>query len=561
LPRGANGECLTSNTTTVAWGSCAGSSGAPANATYITQTPDATLTNEQALSANATGIMRSATSTGVVTSLTDSAGIAANISDETGTGALCFATSPTFVTPALGTPASGTATNLTGLPISTGVSGLGTGVATFLGTPSSANLASALTDETGSGVAVFATTPALGTARLGGTTTFGGSVGAADSIDINQVAGQITFEGSTADANETFLGVTNPTADRNWTLQDATDTVVGRATTDTLTNKTLTTPTIASFTNATHDHLNAAGGGTLNASAITAGQLTAARGGTGLDTSASTGVPRISAGTWSANAGISHLASSTSADLAGVLSNETGTGAVCFATDPALAGNPTAPTPSANDNDTSISTTAYVQTELTGYASDAVTFTNKTTDCEAAGNVCVIPRYLDIDAAACLAGVASSNWDTFSATAPTAACDPGSNIVKGYLDFPDVDGDFIIQRSFQLPSTWTGAIDLTIWWKTTTTTGDVNFQVSTACVADAETEDPSFNTAQNVTDTAKGTTNQMNTVTQTNLTTTGCAAGEMFFLQIKRNRTNASDTLGAAAARFRKVLVKYRTTE
>jgi len=41
--------------------------------------------------------------------------------------------SPTLVTPALGTPASGTLTSCTGLPISTGVSGLGTGVATALG--------------------------------------------------------------------------------------------------------------------------------------------------------------------------------------------------------------------------------------------------------------------------------------------------------------------------------------------------------------------------------------------------------------------------------------------
>lgn len=40
--------------------------------------------------------------------------------------------SPTLVTPALGTPASGTLTNCTGLPVSTGVSGLGTGVATAL---------------------------------------------------------------------------------------------------------------------------------------------------------------------------------------------------------------------------------------------------------------------------------------------------------------------------------------------------------------------------------------------------------------------------------------------
>jgi hypothetical protein len=62
---------------------------------------------------------------------------------------------------ALGTPSSGTLTNTTGLPISTGVSGLGTGVATFLATPSSANMAAMLTDETGTGANVFATAPTL----------------------------------------------------------------------------------------------------------------------------------------------------------------------------------------------------------------------------------------------------------------------------------------------------------------------------------------------------------------------------------------------------------------
>lgn len=72
-------------------------------------------------------------------------------------------TSPTLVTPVLGTPSSGTLTNCTGLPLSTGISGFGSGVATFLATPSSANLAAALTDETGSGAAVFATSPTLTT--------------------------------------------------------------------------------------------------------------------------------------------------------------------------------------------------------------------------------------------------------------------------------------------------------------------------------------------------------------------------------------------------------------
>ena len=88
-----------------------------------------------------------------------SSNLAAAVTDETGSGSLVFATSPTLVTPDLGTPSAATLTNATGLPISTGVSGLGTGVATFLGTPSSANLAAAVTDETGSGSLVFATDP------------------------------------------------------------------------------------------------------------------------------------------------------------------------------------------------------------------------------------------------------------------------------------------------------------------------------------------------------------------------------------------------------------------
>lgn len=89
------------------------------------------------------------------------------ISDETGSGALVFADTPTLVTPLLGTPTSGTLTNCTGLPISSGVSGLATGIATFLATPSSANFLAALTDETGSGKVVFDTSPTLVTPLLG----------------------------------------------------------------------------------------------------------------------------------------------------------------------------------------------------------------------------------------------------------------------------------------------------------------------------------------------------------------------------------------------------------
>jgi len=89
------------------------------------------------------------------------------VGTSTGTGNNVLSNSPTLVTPALGTPSSATLTNATGLPIATGVTGLGAGIATFLATPSSANLAAAVTDETGTGTLVFTNSPTLVTPALG----------------------------------------------------------------------------------------------------------------------------------------------------------------------------------------------------------------------------------------------------------------------------------------------------------------------------------------------------------------------------------------------------------
>lgn len=84
----------------------------------------------------------------------------------TGTGSVVLNTSPILITPALGTPSSATLTNATGLPISTGVSGLASGVSSFLATPTSSNLVSAISDETGSGALVFGTSPTLTTPTI-----------------------------------------------------------------------------------------------------------------------------------------------------------------------------------------------------------------------------------------------------------------------------------------------------------------------------------------------------------------------------------------------------------
>ncbi len=124
---------------------------------------------------------------------------------------------PTFVAVDLGTPASGTLTNVTGLPIATGISGLGTGIATFLATPSSANLRTAVTDETGSGGSlVFSTSPTLTgtplvpTAAAGtDTTQIASTAFAMDAI--RKVAGLNTQTGTTygfvlADAGKLITG-------------------------------------------------------------------------------------------------------------------------------------------------------------------------------------------------------------------------------------------------------------------------------------------------------------------------------------------------------------------
>lgn len=161
---------------------------------------------------------------GITAGVADAAAIKVNLASATyvtgtlalgngGTGSTDYrSASETFTNKSI----SGSANTLTNVSLTTAVTGtlpvanggtgitsLGTGVATFLGTPSSANLRAALTDETGTGAAVFATSPTL--------------------------SGPI------------FSTIVNT---GTLTLPTTTDTLIGRTTTDTLSNKTLTSPVI-----------------------------------------------------------------------------------------------------------------------------------------------------------------------------------------------------------------------------------------------------------------------------------------------------------------------------
>jgi hypothetical protein len=108
------------------------------------------------------------------------------LSGSSGTGSFAGTTSPSFTTPVLGTPTSGTLTNCTGLPVSTGISGFGTGVATAL----AANV-------NGSGAISLTTSPSFVTPTLGAATatsltfspTTGGIVGT--TTNDNTTAGDV----------------------------------------------------------------------------------------------------------------------------------------------------------------------------------------------------------------------------------------------------------------------------------------------------------------------------------------------------------------------------------
>lgn len=398
--------------------------------------------------------------------------------------------------------------NSTGLPISSGVTGLGTGVATMLGTPSSANLKTALTDEVGLGYAVFSTGPRITLENATGVPATG-------------------LIGTTPLAN----GGTNQTS---WTASRCVQVNAG--------GTALESASAACGT----------GSGGAASAVGASGAIQAANGSSNL---ADSGCYVLLSGEMTCPRGF--IAGTSSL---GVISMMQGTATVAGAT-------------TGQHNVWIDSTDGVLHSYGYGAASAATYVTtqtpatvwNKTVNAEATGNLITIVREYRFPMAGANGTTAGSVWNLPTTNPAVASAIQGTNVIQGVLNFPAA-ADTSAQVEHWISRFWDGGqVDAELTWMATPTTGTVVMNLQTVCIADGETNDPSFNatSANNTfTDAVKGTTLQTNLATVASLTMTGCAPGERLILKLRRASAPTDTMAGAPVSAlnlklwFREVLRK-----
>jgi len=180
-------------------------------------------------------------------------------------------------------------------------------------------------------------------------------------------------------------------------------------------------------------------------------------------------------------------------------------------------------------------------------ASSTTTFTNKTLDCEATGNVCTIPEKKFFPAAGGTAAAPASVWNLPATNPAVPVCTAGTNKIQCTLDFADGANELTAQTDYWLPADFSGTVDAKFLWYATPTSGDVKWKIYTACPSPGAVVDATWNSASTVTTTVPGTTLQLAASSITTVDITGCVAGDLLSLKVGRDPADGADTMAGTA--------------